>query len=991
MADMKGEWSLAEVKDKKGNVTSKTATYTIGKKVAATVAGLNPDTTLETSDKSIDGITVNDTDLTFRLSNAVLGTSKVTLTQKNSYKYKLELGSAVKKVTMESPTLSYEVKSTKSGKTTVNDGVATVTGDLTAGYALSEDGKTITYSAAKNKQALATVKGLATTGVSASDFSTTDNVITLKKSMLGTSKVTLAGDGYSLALANDAPRPTPQSEYWAFNKTNAYYRQDTSAGFTLADDAKSAVYSGLTAKTLATVSGIKKVTSANKTAVENAITIDGKVITLGADALTNTNVKVTGDGYTLNMDSSLTNDTPVDKWTVSGTNATYDKIRYAYFKPSTDYKTFTYNKEAKLANFATVKGLFKGATVNGDGNVSDKDDNTILSIADNSLTVINNDSFGNKVEVSLANGYTLNNQLTAPAVTKTYWAVKNGTASLKQEKTDGYTLSTNAKTGAKILTYEAAKTGKTTLTLATVSGLNKTLTDTDGTFNGITYNLNDKKITVDNSVLTKSNLTLKGDFKLEIAAEGDNAVPTATKDATLWEVSGTKAVYKDVKIGYFTRKNDKAFNYNKEKVLATHATVSGLKNNASLDSFSLNGNVITLTADALPDSPNINTKITLSTKEDYTLALADGIQNVEYNDAAWSYNKGNATLKATVKTAGYSSSDDAKTITYIPTVDNKRNAITKTYATVSGVKSASGITVEDNIIKLTAAALNAKKVTLGKNDPYTLALGDDSLAPVAGSETWSKNGAKAALTVTYSPGYTPSADARTLNYSAKNTVKTLATINGINKNVDIETFKAVEDGDTKKISLTAYQLTNSAAVSGEYKFDFAEAYGYSAIKGSGASDTINVAGTGLTVTGGKGDDYIDFGNGSNTFVYATGDGDDVIANFTANDKIKITKGTPSVASEGSDAVVKVGAGSIKLSGAAGQTITILDAKNNAKTYATTAPTSDLLLDDNFIDSVQLSEIIKPSSASYTPYDFDTTLNLTKEEKFTPALTYSDKK
>lgn len=932
-------------------ISGTTATYKVDGSVVATIKGLASG--LAGIGTMIDGIRVSGDTIT--LSKKVLGSSNVTLT---SNKYTLALGDDLHVVTFTDKAW------------TVNKGTATLKGNLTAGYSLLETGKTITYSAAKNNQTLATVKGLATTGFSASDFSTTDSVITLKKSMLGTSNVTVTGDGYTLAL--DAPEPELQTPYWTLNKTTATYKQDTSAGFTLAADAKSATYSKLATTTLATVNGIKKVTAANKDAIESAITISDKVITLGADALGTTNVTVTGDGYTLAMDSPR--DTPVERWTISKTTATYDSFSPAHFTPATNNQTYTYTKETKLANLATVKGLNSGAIVNGSGNVSDKDAKTILSLADNVLTLTGDESFGNKVEVTT--GYTLNNQLTAPAITKTYWAVANGTAALKQDKTAGYTTST--KNGATIFTYDTAKTGKTALTLATVSGLDKTLTDTADVFSGLTYDLDGKTITVKNSVLTKANLTLKGDFKLEL----DDAVPTATKDATIWEVNGTNAVYKDVKIGYFTRKNDKAFNYNKEKVLVTHATISGLRNNAALDSFSLSDNVITLTADALVENPTAKTKIALNTNEDYTLKLADGVLNVEYNEAGWTYSNGKAVLKTSVKSAGYLPSDDGKSITY------NTLGTSKTLATVTGVKSANGITVEDSVITLTAAALNNKNVTLGKTDPYTLALGDDSLAPQPGEETWSKSGGTANLTVTYSTGYTPSADERTLVYSGKSTVKTLATINGINPKVDIETFRTVADGESKKIPLTAYQLTNSVTISGEYKYEFDDAVGYAEIVSSSADDTISVTGIGISVTGGRGNDTITLGGTKNTIIYGTGDGSDVIADFTRYDKLKITNGTPKVVSEGSDAIITVGAGTIKLLCAAGQTITILDAKNNAKTYATTAPTAGLLYEENYVAPPQLSELVKPDTASYTTYEIPAALSLTREDNLTPELSYA---
>ena len=477
---------------------------------------------------------------------------------------------------------------------------------------------------------------------------------------------------------------------------------------------------------------------------------------------------------------------------------------------------------------------------------------------------------------------------------------------------------------------------------------------------------------------------------MAFVTEGDDAVRLEAVPDTIWAVSKTTATYKDVTLSYFARSNDKAYTYKKQADVKTLATVSGLRNNASTDSLSVSGKVITVTADALVESPNAKTKVTLGKKDEYTLALGTGVDALEYAAPTWLYNKGKATYTSAVATAGYTSSNDQKTLTYIP------GTATQTYATLSGVKSASGISVDaNNVISLTGDALNATKVTLGKNDPYTLALGDSSLAPAPEtSETWTKNTSKATatLTVRLSPGYTLSDDARTLNYVSKSTTQTLALIGGINKNADITTFQAVDDGDTKKITLNAAQLSNKVTVSGVYKFDFASDFNDAAITGSAASDNIAVAGTGLTVTGGKGDDSIDLGTGGNNlFVYASGAGDDVIADFTATDKLKVSKGTPSVASDGSDVVVTVGTGSMTLTDAAGQNVSVLDKNNKATDYPTTAA-ADLLLSDNYsVDAAQLSSILKPAATAYTPYDFTASLDLINDKTTAPALTFADKK
>ena len=239
------------------------------------------------------------------------------------------------------------------------------------------------------------------------------------------------------------------------------------------------------------------------TVVNNAIdgiTLTGNVISLDAKVLGAGKVSVNGD-YTLALDKSLTTTAIKDRWMVNGTNATYDNVQSFYYTPSADDKTFAYNKEVILKNLVTVRGLVKGATVTGSDNIAGVDGGSI-SISNKAVTLKGDDSFGNKVEVLLADGYTLKNQLTAPAVTKTYWVAKGGTAKLNQDRTEGYTLTENEKTGAKILTYSKANTA----TVATVTGLDKTLVDTDGAVDGIT--LTGNVISLDAKVLNNAKVSL---------------------------------------------------------------------------------------------------------------------------------------------------------------------------------------------------------------------------------------------------------------------------------------------------------------------------------------------------------------------------------------------------------------------------------------------------------------------------------------------------
>ncbi len=951
-----------------------------------------------------------------------------------------------------------------------------------AGYTLSDDSKTIKYSG-ENAVTLATVSGLVKVtddnkAAVAAAINLSGNVITLGADALATSKVTVKGD-YTLALADDDLKPTLQDADWTLKGTTATYAQETTAGFTPSTDNKTLKYSKATSKTLATVSGIVKVTDDNKAAVKAALSVDDNVVTVAKDALGTSNIKVTGKGtdYTLTLAADAPTETvETNVWEVKGTKATYKTISTGYFTQKDD-KTYTYTKDKTVATLATVSGLRKNAALDSfslNDNVITltadaldesptaktkvtlgKNDAYTLALASGIANVTYNDaefSF-NKTSATLAQtvntaGYSTSidgktityivaqdakgnatsqtlatvsglvkvtddnkaavaaainlsgNVITLgadalatskvtvkgdytlaladddlkPTLQDADWTLKGTTATYAQETTAGFTPSTDNKT----LKYSKA----TSKTLATVSGIVK-VTDDNKAAVKAALSVDDNVVTVAKDALGTSNIKVTGkgtDYTLTLAADA----PTETVETNVWEVKGTKATYKTISTGYFTQKDDKTYTYTKDKTVATLATVSGLRKNAALDSFSLNDNVITLTADALDESPTAKTKVTLGKNDKYTLALGTGLDSVTYNDPVWAYDKNKATYTATVNTAGYLTSTDSKTLTYIPTIDTKGNAVSTTLATVSGVKSADGISVSGKVISLGADALNEKKVTLGKNDDFTLALADSSLAPVAETEeTWTKSGAKATLSITMSKGYTLSDDEKTLNYSNKSTNKILAQISGINKDY-IGDFEAVQDGDTKTVTLKSVQLTSKVTVSGEYKFSFAAGYSNATITGSAQADNISVAGTGLVVNPGKGNDYVSLGGASNTIIYASGDGDDTIADFTAaNDKIKVTKGSPELATDGNDALINVDSGSITLTDAAANVnnIIILD-KNDAQIYP--ANSSALLVDNNFAQD-DLHDITAATRADVSLGDLDLNRNATVLDA--PTVTY----
>lgn len=96
--------------------------------------------------------------------------------------------------------------------------------------------------------------------------------------------------------------------------------------------------------------------------------------------------------------------------------------------------------------------------------------------------------------------------------------------------------------------------------------------------------------------------------------------------------------------------------------------------------------------------------------------------------------------------------------------------------------------------------------------------------------------------------------------------------------------------------------------------------------GKGNDSLLGEAGDDI-LGGGKGNDTLTGGAGADTFLYAFGDGKDVIVDFSAEDTIKLIDGswsdvTASVNKK--DVTLKIGSGSIKIKNAKDTTITIVD-------------------------------------------------------------------
>lgn len=906
--------------------------------------------------------------------DSLLTNKSVTFT-KNNGNYTLKLADDTEKKPSETSVGEWS----KANK----NGVATLGGNVTEGYEVSGDGLSIDYTAASTKE-LATLKGLKKNlkaeKVNAGITVLNNQVVLQTPDILANSAVSLSSNnGFTLALksAEDFATKALTADLRVESGT-ATIVKGTSRGWSISGNSLSLTKEKVT--TLATIKGLNAEAEAGTDVTLDTTT---NVITLNNAALNSKKVTLETSGtYQLAFGSDVTELSTAEEphWTGSGNNVTLKDFASKGYALAADNKSINYySKSTATDTLAVLKGLNTKLTVDKttgkiDG-VNVRTDSNKIALAPTAL--------GTTKVTLTSDTYTLDaSALVAPQYSDALWSGSKGTATLKQSNTEGWTLDEEGKT----LTRTAKADNKV---LATISGLNKKYDFTTSGSEVLSYDKDSKTVTVKQDALgtTKVTTSTKG---ITLALDGDVAQKAET--ATEWVTTGTTATYKKYARAYYELNDKGAIVYHKPVDSKVYAEVKGIKSGVDI-SDCVKGGVITLADDQLGTS-----KVTL-TGDGYTLALDDYFTSrVSQADATWGKadNKGTATLKGNL-TKGYELSDDKKIITYTAPKNNQ------VFATVTGLKSGVDLGedgyIKNNVITLTEDDLNAKNVTLtNKNgSAYTLKLdGVDPASFTAGD--WSIKSGSATLTGDITAGYELTSDT-TIAYTAGGNGKTIATINGLNASVTAENFAVPED---KTISLEKDQLKGAVTVGGGwYNFEFDGDYSNASITGSKANDTITVKGKGLTVTGGAGNDVIDMGTaGGNTFFYAKGHGDDVIADFTGGsssnaDTIKIkdvaiTKSN--ISTNGNDVVIKVGSGSITLEDVAGQTIGLID-KSGSKSYYNTS-SADLLEEDNFLTGgAQLDEITNTAFNAYSLDDVDTTAQSLKTlTKQSTLVAYgSDKK
>ena len=124
------------------------------------------------------------------------------------------------------------------------------------------------------------------------------------------------------------------------------------------------------------------------------------------------------------------------------------------------------------------------------------------------------------------------------------------------------------------------------------------------------------------------------------------------------------------------------------------------------------------------------------------------------------------------------------------------------------------------------------------------------------------------------------------------------------------------------------------------------------IEGGSGADTLN---------GGAGNDTLTGGNGKDVFVYANGEGDDVITDYTSSDKIKVDGTISKTSYSGNDIIFTIGNGTLTVKNAKGTNISVTDS-SGSQTYSRTL---DILYDNNFLDDDAALDDITEAKVSVT--------------------------
>ncbi len=247
---------------------------------------------------------------------------------------------------------------------------------------------------------------------------------------------------------------------------------------------------------------------------------------------------------------------------------------------------------------------------------------------------------------------------------------------------------------------------------------------------------------------------------------------------------------------------------------------------------------------------------------------------------------------------------------------------------------------------------------------------DETSMLLIAADTYSTQISGSDVIVTVGDGKITLKGAASLSALKIGTAEEIFNLRGTDGNDSIENVfdNMTIDGGAGNDSITNYGGNNVTIDGGAGNDSITNSGSYASIDGGEGNDTIYASGNRITINGGDGNDYlysnggdsvtIDGGDGNDSitntganvlFLYAAGDGNDVISGFKSNSTLSISGGYSSTES-GSDVIVTVGDGKITLTGAA--SLSTCKISSDVATY-----------DDSSAAKTTLKSTIKTADAS----------------------------
>lgn len=815
-----------------------TIAYTADKKEKAsiTIKGLNANATAA---DLTDGLSTEDTAVTIN-SKDLLGTGAISIT-----------GGTIAIGTIDGVYTTKEAAEAAAENAWNVSGTKAIYSSTVPEYYVADakNSKTkINYvKAAPSKDAIITINGVSK-GTTPSDITIDSEKVnvTLAANALEGLKV---GSSVTITPSNDAPyklllgkdvtgATAAESPTFAYDGKKVKLTQGYTTDGYVCDGKSITAVTKTSGLPLVTITGLKDQNALGSGKdIKDYITVKNDTITVNKDALNSANVtmQVASGSYKF----ALGEGTDVPGYTrsiaISGKDAAKntganisETVSGGYTLGSGD-QTILYTKPITSARVAaTVSGLKAGSTVGEKGESKDVTyDKTTGVITVNANALEENVKKKVALAVKIANtgmnySLALGEDVTKQSATTgdnapAFSYDAKGNVLLKQKPGEGFMISPDGK---GIAYYD----GKTEITLATISGLDKTIPKEDlsnyltlGTdANGV------PTITLKQGILSSTKIAVKGSYGYVLGLDED--VATEPKDVSAgWVVSKTTkntADYDYVKDGksayYVPAANNTSIDYKPSTGTGTSTiTLTGLKAGLSVNADgsidgitpSGNGKVLTLDNRVLGTSD-------ITVTGDVTLALSDSKEEGKEvpngsSEQTWAITKNTATLTAATE-EGYKLEEGSKKITYtaasasttLATVSGFNPDLTEetigTYLTASGTK----LTVKGD-------ALGRDDLKLTKGTCTEIVLDSESVSTTggAGARAWVLTGTTAEYFNNCSVGYYSVDNSKTVkynppakDYNGKTSVSQGVTITGLPKNFKLSENDLAVSGQKVTVS-----------------------------------------------------------------------------------------------------------------------------------------------------------------------------------------------